>query len=755
MSVLRRRKRHHRSRRLAPELAWLSIACACACGGGTVAPELRSGSPGSVDVRGPNAGAAAPAAGGGGPGGAAAPVVTRPDAPWNAEVASSAGRKVKDLLTGMQLTDADQQKLEATGAAAMQELVQTWMDDSTFQPMFRDKMLFFFRQTFQQTGFVPTEDFKMQLLENGGFDLNTYAVGDDAFARIVQNLQDSFALTAWQLITDGRPFNETLTTQRYMLTTALKSLYLQIEMPNERTFARNSTMTALAWKVDYSGNAIALEDTLNPQSPNYMVFSDEPPVTARNTGMQTICRGGTTADSTGAMITSASFTGYGRLFQRLLGDTPRYSPDQTGTITCNEHASKPYFTTADLTDWQWVNVRSLNSGEALMKSYDLPTLRTATELALNLPRMGFFTTPAFLALWNTNDSNQHRVTANQTLLVALGVSLSSSNTIIPLSTAGLDAAHAVDGSECYGCHKTLDPLRSFWGNQYDFNDRNDFPTRGFMMTAANPRPTTLGGGYAVLDMNTSGASMLDLGGLLAMTTDGASPEPLNGFAKAMTQKLCYYANSDACATDDPEFSRVVLAFQHGKYDFKLLIREFFSSPLVTGATPTTTYAADMEPVSISRRDHLCASLSNRLGKPDICSLAVPVPSNAQASTARIASSVSADGFSRGGEAPITPADPTLFHRAATEMLCENVAAQVVDGMNAPVYTSANFMSALDDMVSTVMGYPSGDGKHAQALQILTDHYNAVRAQKGNSATNALRSTFVLACEAPTSVSIGL
>ena len=36
--------------------------------------------------------------------------------------------------------------------------------------MYRDRMLAFFRNTFQQTGFNPAEDFKPQLLTNGGFD---------------------------------------------------------------------------------------------------------------------------------------------------------------------------------------------------------------------------------------------------------------------------------------------------------------------------------------------------------------------------------------------------------------------------------------------------------------------------------------------------------------------------------------------------------------------------------------------------------
>ena len=45
---------------------------------------------------------------------------------------------------------------------------------------------------------------------------------------------------------------------------------------------------------------------------------------------------------------------------------------------------------------------------------------------------------------------------------------------------------------------------------------------------------------------------------------------------------------------------------------------------------------------------------------------------------KIAASVAADAFSRGSESPVTPFVPTVFYRAATEMLCENVAALVVD-----------------------------------------------------------------------------
>jgi hypothetical protein len=718
-------------------------------GGNGLVPATGPGAPGAQPGLGPAAG----------PGG-----VTAPTDPFPLATAISAVRKVKNLLVGMPPTDDDVAKLTQKGAAGLQELISVWVTDPTFQPLFRDKMIVFFRNSFQQTGFTPTEDFKMQLLQNGGFDFGpfgTNAVGDDAFARLVQNIQDSFAMTAWQLVTEGRPFSETLTTQRFMLTTGLKSLYLQIEMPNDQPYAfsrfQGNTTPPLAWKVDYSGNPIPLEQTLDPMSPNYMVWSDEPPATpslfgARAGGMFQTCRGGTAMDMNGAAVTSAAFTGYAQLFQRLIGYTPRFP--FAAQPTCWEHSSKPYFTAQDMSDWTWVNVRALGPSEARAQPYDIPGLRKATELALTLPRIGFYTTPAFLALWNTNDSNQHRVTANQTLLTAFGASFTSENAIVPLSEAGLDSGHATTGTECYGCHKSLDPLRQFWGNQLDFNDRNDFPTRGFMMTAANPRPATLGGALAFADINAMGGTMLDLGGLLAQATDG-SDQKLSLFASEVVRKLCFYADSTTCDPLDPEFRRVAQAFQTSNTSFLALVKEMFASPLVTGAAATTSFAKDAMPVSISRRDHFCAALSNRLGKPDVCALAVAQPTQAQAATAKIAGSVAADAFSRGAESPITPSDPTLFYRAATEMLCENVASHVVDAAADSVYASANVAAAIPDMVEKIMGYPPSSPNHAPAAKVLMDHYSGVLAQTRNNPTTALRSAFVLACESPTAVAVGL
>jgi hypothetical protein len=388
-----------------------------------------------------------------------------------------------------------------------------------------------------------------------------------------------------------------------------------------------------------------------------------------------------------------------------------------------------------------------------------------------MPRTSFFTTPAYLAIWQTNDSNKHRVTANQTLLVALGQALTSENDIVPVSTVGLEPDHSPDSNpECFGCHKILDPLKQFWESYFDFADRNDFPTFRFGSDNVEPNRTN-GGSLQFGNVAADGTTMADLGGLLAQVSDtneavaDAALKTVNRFAISITQKLCYYADSAGCAEDDPEFRRVAKAFEDSNFDFKTLLRELFASPLVTGATHTLTFDRRNVVVSVARKDQLCQALSNRLGKPDLCAQNVAFPYtsgfggpsgnstlSSQLAIFRIAGAMPADGFSRGSEQPVTSAEPTLFYRAASELICETVALQVVDVEGAP-FASSDLDASLASMVRTIIGYSEGDPLYAGALEILRNHYDEALAD--NTATQALQSTFSLACQSPTSLSFGL
>jgi hypothetical protein len=692
------------------------------------------GNPEPVDRGGPGT------VGGGGPTNVDPGTITVPPMPLDTMTAFTATAKAKNLLTGFAVTDDEVSQVVQRGPAALQELISSWLKNDPFQSAVAGKMLVFFRNMFQQVGFIPTEDFKLQLLTNGGFDFNTRDLGDDAYLRLVSNLQDSFAMTAWQLVKEGKPFTDTLTTNRFVMTTALKSLYVQIEMPPDAP--RNNQTPSPAWTIDFSGTPIPLETALAT-----MTFSDEMPLTTTtDTGN---CRG------TG-LVATGQYYGTTVLFQRLLGFTKRFPP--TGTSMCDDHPSKPYFTDEDVTRWEWVTiVPKADPADRVpaIQPYDLPRLRQATELTLSLPRVGFYTTPAFLALWNTNDSNQHRVTANQALLVALGQAFTAENSITPFTSAGLDGDHAVAGSECVGCHATLDPMRQFWANQFDYNDRNDFQpsTRN---NPGNPRPTARVNEFAFGNFRATGSTTGELGTYLSQVTDGSG---LPRFAIAVTQQLCFYANSSPCSETDTEFRRVASAFQSSSYNFAVLLKEFFASPLVTGAGATTSYPEGV-PVSISRRDHLCAALSNRLGRADLCAQATIRPSNAQRTTAGIAVSVANDAFSRGVESPVTPADPTMFYRSATEMLCENIANQVVDAADAAatIYSSTDVPGSISRMVETLMGYTPSHPRFAEAVQIVTEHHDAVFAQitnRSQKAPTALRSAFALACESPRALGIGL
>ena len=165
------------------------------------------------------------------------------------------------------------------------------------------------------------------------------------------------------------------------------------------------------------------------------------------------------------------------------------------------------------------------------------------------------------------------------------------------------------------------------------------------------------------------STMADLGTVLAQ-------HPL--FPSAWAQKLCYYANSTACVADDPEFQRIVAAFQASSFSWNVLVRELLSSPITTNASPTATSTANGEVVAVSRRDHLCAALDNRLGFADVCGLDAVTKKALSATVPQIVSGLPSDGYGRGSTAPVLPNQPTLFFRAGTENICASVAASIID-----------------------------------------------------------------------------
>jgi hypothetical protein len=376
---------------------------------------------------------------------------------------------------------------------------------------------------------------------------------------------------------------------------------------------------------------------------------------------------------------------------------------------------------ADFSDWRMVDLNPTKNAKAVPAFYDLPTLRAATSVSLRQPRIGFFTTPSFLANWETNEDNQFRVTTSQTVITALGEIFSPADPTEPLRLDGLAKEHAKPGTTCYGCHQFLDPMREYFAQSFAYSFQR--PEQQSDIT-----PSFAFQGY-VRDA-----------GSIADFAQSLADHP--GFAKGWTQKLCYWANSQPCSEKDPEFLRVAQAFADSGFDFRVLLTELLSSPLVTGATETESFATNVPFVSITRKQHLCQLLDTRLGVPDACGVATA-----------FAGLVPEDDFSRGAAEPVQTAVTGLFHYAAAEKLCSRLATRLVGTGAGMIFPPTAPDAALDVFVEKLMGLDAGNPRHDRVRQSVGEHF--ATAKTSTNALTALRSAFVVACVSPEVQAVGL
>src|SRR6202171_2750959 len=628
--------------------------------------------------------------------------------------------KVKGLLTGLPPTDAEIQAVQAD-PRALRGLVEQWIAT----PQHTAKMLGFFSNAFQQSQAVSAE-FSDQLgAAQGRLD-----------ARLLANLRESFARTALQLVQEGQPFTSTMTTRRFMLTPRLMMLYAYLDAIQVNDSGGTVDLFAKAnpnfsFRLTARAGAIPLSETFDPSSPNYMIFY-APQLAGAAYDAQ--CPQDPIVYNGGAGQSSVSSA----LYLTMQGTPQSFSvPASTGkNHTCQPPpfpAAYQPLTAADSQQWNMVDIVQAGSGQGTSSVLDLTNFRTGGNLLLRTPRVGFFTTPSFLAEWNTNNSNQARVTANQTLIVALGHGISPQNATLPPSLASLDQNHAAPGTACFACHQSLDPMRQFFRQQYSYY---------FHPQTSEPQ-ATLPGSSGFGGVSLSGSSIFDLASQLAGHPD---------FAGAWVEKLCTWANSARCDETDGEFARIAAIFADSNYDWKTLELVLFSSPLVTYLAPTRTVSQGGEVFPVSRRDHLCATLSNRLRIPDACGLDVNTVVPAELKPVQfIAGVLPSDAYSRGAEEPVLANDPNLFFRTGMENICVGLAEHLIDASVGSRWSSTSPDAAIGDFVHVLMGL--GAGRDAPRVSILTAHMASARAA-GLSASDALKSTFVLACLSPSVVGIG-
>jgi len=646
--------------------------------------------------------------------------------PFQADPATVYVAKVKDILVGLPPTDAEIQAVEAD-PTQIGPLIDGWM----LLPQYQQKMLRFFQLAFQQTQVTYT-DFA-DLTYPKQVDINSTTI-----PLLMQNAQESFARTMLQLIASGQPLTQAPTTTQFMMTTAMKELYAfldqyEVDDNNVVTDSFKIANPKQMITIEAAQGPIPIAESIDPNSPNFMHWYD-PDVTMSSS----VAGCSTDPVVLGPSSASIHYLLYGSI-------DGRKDPSNSGT-NCPPvagTAAAAQLQTGDFSDWTMVTIRPPGKGEATATFYDLPTLRQATTLVLKMPRVGFFSTPAFAANWQTNTSNTMRVTMNQTFIVALGSMVDGTDTTTPPGTPGLDTVHANEAA-CYSCHKILDPSRSILAATYSWNYGSQLEST----FAQQP------GVFAFRGVISPVNNLGDFGNALAT-------HPY--FAPGWVQKLCYYVNSAACDASDPVFKQIVSDFTSSSYSWNGLVKELLASPIVTNAVSTTTASTDGEVVAVARRDHFCAALNARLGFTDVCGLASLYAKGTSSTQTipEIVSGLPSDGYGRGAVAPVLPNQPTLFFRAATENICEAIATQVIDvptAKQAPgvkQWSSSQSTAAINEFVSLLMGLTTPDPRTAPAAALLQQHYQSALQQKGITPTQALESTFITACLAPTFVSIGM
>ncbi|HVY26675.1 MAG TPA: hypothetical protein VHB79_08980 [Polyangiaceae bacterium] len=661
--------------------------------------------------------------------------------------------KVKNLLLGLPATE-DEISAVTADPTALKGMVDAWF----VKPEAQAKLGTFFSKAFQQTQ-ISQNEFADQL-----------GVDNIGALPVFSQAQESMSRTALKLIADGKAFTETVTTHTYMMTPALMSLYLaldqiQVDDANKGSISLpmpdGTLSTTQAFWITYRPDMpIPLSETIDPASPNFMHFAS--PMAFSCDVPQLDETGHVVVDAMGNAMkvkktyNQRQYPGVGAAFLALFGHaTSRgvvndgVDPDGPPKITvpadvppekknlynynCTGGMSftSPSVTAQD-SIWRPVTVRLAKDGEKLTPFYDLPSLREANEIAVRTPRVGFFSTPAFFANWPSNNSNQHRGTLNQALIVGLGRSINpvDKGTATVLDN-GKDGQHSDPNSPCYSCHQTMDPMRNVFRQAYTYSYHAQHDASQVYSTAS----------FDYLGETSPLTSLDDFATALVQ-----HPQ----YPRAWAQKLCYYANSSGCSDDDPEFLRIAQAFVDSSFDFHTLVSELFSSPLVTGASTTKSRTDVGETVSIARQDHFCAALTNRLKLTT--SLCVGIPDKTTATA--VANNIPLDGYLRGAEAPALSTAQTPFFRGATEALCSYAASLTVDKMPMSRYSSSKKDAAITDFVENIMNLTAGDASYAAVTQLLQQHYDAAVAA-GATPTDALKSTFVTACLAPTSVAVGL
>ena len=637
------------------------------------------------------------------------------------------GHKVKTLLTGMPLDSAELTTLN-TDPSQLSSMVQGWLTTPEF-----DGVIFRFFQTAFQQNQLDADAVPMMIRRNNLNWGRFQNPNENLSELMLQNFRESFARTTLELVRTNGNFSSVVTTETFQVTTAMLVFQALLEhrYANDENRLVQVAMPEVSRFTVYRNQADAPPpiEALDPSNERFLHFFVPE--------FERLCL----PDTQNTLeVTDSAFGANDELFfifSQMVGRPERVRAPG-GNNSCQTPSgvrTTPILTRADFSDWRPVRFRKAGANEETTRFYDLAKLRTTNELVVRSDRIGFFTSLGFLATWPTNEDNQARVTLNQTLITALGHSFDG-QIVDDFSPTNLDGEHSAPGTSCYGCHQTLDPMREFFLSSFSYyygqQDNQD------TMTSLDPE-------FVFRGTRADGSNVRDLANIIAGHAD---------FPRAWVQKMCYFANSAPCPENSTEFQDVVRDFTASGMNFRTMLQSLMSSPLVSNAKCVSSGEENESAGSlraISRRDQLCAQLSNRLGMDNICgqNLLRNRQSRLQRDVANAVASIPEDTFARGEPEPLIISQTGLFTRATREVVCTVVAERAYDG----TFGDLTREDAIKLMVERVMGLPEVDPRHAGALKILSDHVTDGVAD-GARETDALRSALAVACMSPGIAGIG-
>ena len=593
-------------------------------------------------------------------------------APFEPQPLESAVGKAKALLNGGSVTDAEL-AIARSSPDGLRTLVDGWVRDDAFEVAAKD--LFDVALRTQLQGSVLDILDGSQRFPSGKLN--------DAIAA-------SPAETAWGVVARNEPLPNLATTRKFVVSTAELVILAWFEtLAAERQLSHTVTLSGATPPSD----AQAASDrrwTFAPPAGRACVINTSP-------------SGG------GYLVSSTALL-----------------PMLFGRIPCRDANSydlaAPVIRPEDYTDFRTVQ---LVPGQAVTPFYDVATLRTAQTIGVRVTRVGFFSTLGFRINWRTNVDNDFRVTTHQALIGALGAGLAAGDATEATSEAGLDVAHTNASTDCYACHRLIDPMRLYFSTA--------------MTTAQFPRESgpSLQPSFAFLGVQSEAEGLDGFAETLA-----EHPR----FATAWTQHVCAWANGTACDEADPEFQRIATVFRERGYQFRVLVTEVMTSPLTTGLAPTLQ--ADGRPfgIAIARQQTFCHLLEQRLAT-DVC---------AASGVSAALGLIPADSFVRGAAAPLITVDPNLFQFAAAEAFCRTVATlpAIVSTSSSALFPADDSALTLSRIVEKLMGLPPSHPRHRAAVSALFGHYAAAR-DAGATTITALQSAFVMGCVSPDVLGVGL